>query len=40
MIGWLRQSHRLRSVFRRKELDRDLDAELATLLELAVSKKI
>jgi predicted permease len=41
MIGWLRQSfHRLRSVFRRRELDRELDAELATHLELAVEENL
>ena len=29
MIGWLRQwLHRLRSAFRRAQLDRDLNAEL------------
>jgi hypothetical protein len=41
MIGWLRQSFlRLRSVFRRRELDRELDAELATHLELAVEENL
>ncbi len=41
MIGWLRQSfHRLRSVFRRAELDHELDAELATHLELAVEENL
>jgi len=41
MIGWLRQSfHRLRSVFRRAEMDHELDAELATHLELAVEENL
>jgi len=41
MIGWLRQSfHRLLSVFRRAELDHELDAELATHLELAVEENL
>jgi putative ABC transport system permease protein len=41
MIDWLRQSfHRLRSVFRRAELDHELDAELATHLELAVEENL
>ena len=41
MIGWLRQSsYRLRSVFRRAELDHELDAELATHLELAVEENL
>jgi predicted permease len=41
MIDLLRQSfHRLRSVFRRSQLDRDLDAELAAHLELAIEENV
>src|ERR1700730_13221271 len=41
MIGSTRPtSYRLRSVFRRAELDHELDAELATHLELAVEENL
>jgi predicted permease len=41
MMDWLRQSfHRLRSVFRRTPLDRELDAELAAHLELAIEDNL
>jgi hypothetical protein len=41
MMDWLRQSfHRLRSVFRRTQLDRELDAELAAHLELAIEDNL
>jgi len=37
MTTWLRQSfHRLRSLFRRAELDRDLDAAISAHLQLAI----
>jgi putative ABC transport system permease protein len=41
MIDWLRQSfHRIRSVFRRDQLDHELDAELAGHLELAIQENL
>src|SRR6266705_35414 len=41
MITRLRQSlHRLRSLFRRAQLDRDLDAEMSAHLELAIEENL
>jgi predicted permease len=41
MINWLRQSfHRGHSVFRRNQMDRELDAELAAHLELAIQENL
>ena len=41
MINWLMQSfQRLRSVFRRDQLDHELDAELAAHLELAIQENL
>jgi putative ABC transport system permease protein len=41
MIDWLRQLFlRVSSVFRREQLDRDLDAELAAHLELAIDENL
>jgi predicted permease len=41
MTDWLRQFfHRLRSVFRRTELDHELDAELAAHLDLAIEENL
>jgi predicted permease len=41
MITWLRQtSHRLRSFFRRAQLDRELDAEMSAHLELAIEENL
>src|SRR5215469_9974954 len=41
MITWLRQSlHRLRSLFRRPQLDRDLDAELRSHLDMAIERNL
>ena len=41
MTTWLRQSfHRLRSLFRRAELDRDLDAEISAHLQLAIDENL
>jgi putative ABC transport system permease protein len=41
MIGWLRQwLHRLRSGFRRAQLDGDLDAELRSHLEMAFERNL
>jgi predicted permease len=41
MTSWLQQSfHRLRSVFRRAQLDRDLDAEISTHLQLAIEENL
>ncbi len=41
MIDWLQQFfHRITSVFRREKLDRDLDAELAAHLELAIEENL
>jgi putative ABC transport system permease protein len=41
MITWLRPSlHRLRSLFRRAQLDRDLDAELRSHLEMAFERNL
>lgn len=41
MIAWLRQSLlRLTSLFRRAQLDRDLDAEIASHLELAIEENL
>jgi predicted permease len=41
MIDWLQQSfQRLRSVFRRAQLDHELDAELAAHLELAIEENL
>lgn len=39
MIDWLREFfHRMASLLRREKLDRDLDAELAAHLELAIEE--
>src|SRR6266480_3502197 len=39
MTNWLHQSfHRMRSLFRRAQLDRDLDEEMSAHLELAVEE--
>lgn len=41
MIAWLSQSlQRLASLFRRAQLDRDLDAEMASHLELAIEENL
>src|ERR1700746_3987233 len=41
MITWLRPSlHRLRSLFRRAQLDHDLDAELRSHLEMAFERNL
>jgi predicted permease len=41
MINWLRQSfHRVLSVFRRDQLEHELDAELAAHLELAIQENL
>src|SRR5258707_6004671 len=41
MITRLRKSlHRLRSLFRRAQLDRDLDAEMSAHLELAIEENL
>jgi predicted permease len=41
MTSWLRQSfHRLRSLFRQAELDRDLDAEITSHLQLAIEENL
>ena len=41
MTSWLQQSfYRLRSFFRRAELDRDLDAEISAHLQLAVEENL
>jgi predicted permease len=41
MIDWLQQLfHRVTSVFRRAQLDKDLDAELAAHLELAIEENL
>ena len=41
MTSWLQQSfHRLRSFFRRAELDRDLDAEISAHLQLAAEENL
>ena len=41
MIAWLRQwLHRLRSFFRRAQLDHDLDAELRSHLEMAFERNL
>jgi predicted permease len=41
MIDWLRQTlHRLRSVFRREQMDHELEAELAAHLELAIEDNL
>jgi predicted permease len=41
MIDWLQQFfHRVTSVFRRAQLDKDLDAELAAHLELAIEENL
>ena len=41
MITWLRQSfHRLRSFFRRAQLDRDFDAEISSHLQLATEENL
>ena len=41
MIDWLRESlHRFRSFFRKPQLDRELDAEMAAHLELAIEEHL
>src|SRR5437016_1121636 len=41
MTNWLHQSfHRMRSLFRRAQLDRDLDEEMSAHLELAVEENL
>src|SRR6266550_3688915 len=41
MTNWLHQSfHRMRSLFRRAQLDRDLDEEMSAHLELAVAENL
>ena len=41
MTTWLRQSfHRLRTFFRRAQLDRDLDAEISSHLQLAIEENL
>ena len=41
MTNWLRQSfHRVRSLFRRAQLDRDLDAEMCAHLEFAIVENL
>ena len=41
MIAWLRQSfYRLRSFFRRAQLDRDLDAEMSAHLQFAIEENL
>jgi len=41
MTSWLQQSfHRLRSFFLREQLDRDLDAEISSHLQLAVEENL
>jgi len=41
MTSWLQQSfHRLRSLFRRAELDHDLDAEISSHLQLAIDENL
>jgi predicted permease len=41
MIDWLRESlHRFRSFFRKPQLDRELDAEMAAHLELAIEENL
>ena len=41
MIDWIRESlHRFRSFFRKSQLDRELDAEMAAHLELAIEENL
>src|SRR5246127_2758582 len=41
MTNWLHQSfHRMRSLFRRAQLDRDLDEEMSAHLELAIEENL
>ena len=41
MIDWLREFfHRITSLLRREKLDRDLDAELAAHLDLAIEENL
>src|SRR5437667_6434080 len=41
MTDWIHQSfHRMRSLFRRAQLDRDLDAEMSAHLEFAIEENL
>jgi hypothetical protein len=41
MIGWLEQTwQRVRSVFRRDQTERELEAELSAHLELAIEENV